>query len=124
MALRRIAKPDEAYAPCPDVAALGDQARGPADVLRFYVAHARIDFQVVACRDSHFILHVKLRVGSRAARFGRRRADNLHAGRSCSGRERTVIQKTLGHGRASIGLDMHGITNCQWSTRLESNDAY
>src|SRR5580700_6969970 len=124
MALRDIAKPDEAYAPRPDVAALGDQARGPADVLRFYVAHTRIDVEAVACRDGHFILHVKLRVGSAAAALRWRRSDNLHAGRGCSCRERIVIQKTLRQRSASVGLDMHGITNCQWSSRLESDDAY
>src|SRR5580704_2218524 len=124
MALRHIAKPDEAYAPCPDVSALGDQTRGPADVLRFYVAHARIDVEAVACRDGQFILHVKLRVGSAAAGFGWRRSDNFHAGRGCSCREQIVIQKTLRQRRASVGLDMHGITNCQWSTRLESDNAY
>src|ERR1700675_4375030 len=124
MALRHIAKPDEAYAPGPDVAALGDQARGPADVLCFYVAHARIDVEAVAGRDGHFILHVKLRVGSAAAGLRWRRPDNLDAGRGCSGRERIVIQKTLRQRRASVGLDMHGITNYWRRTRVESDDAH
>src|SRR4029077_10659131 len=97
---RRIAKPDEAYAPRPDVSALGDQAGGPADVLRFYVAHTRIDVEAVAYRDAQLILHVKLRVGSAAAGFGWRRPDNLHARRGCSCREQIVIQKTLRQRRA------------------------
>jgi len=35
-----------------------------------------------------------------------------------------VIQETLRQRRASVGLDMHAITNYQGSTRLESDDAH
>src|SRR5215813_14258446 len=93
----------DSNAPCADIATLGYELRGAADVLRFDVARFSFHFDVVATRHHDFKLDPELRAVRRGFRKLRReRAGDFDTVRDRSRSEPVAIEQMLSQRAARV----------------------